>query len=217
MGKGEKKKLKEDYNSGPDWTDEMQEAWDAWTWEEANKWDEYAKNESKASVAAMKNDKGTEKENKHEKDDSKKAKKKRKTEDGEKEETPEKKKKVEDGSAEPSPSERPPFPHRHKDQVAAVLDFLHKIETFNIPDPHTISAKNKDLIRCDIPNSAEARLTVYWKRPAVGVYMRSESRDIACFSFGAMADSHPFLLRLAASLKIGSLMVTCRTHLSLCM
>ncbi len=83
----------------------------------------------------------------------------RQIEDGEKEETPEKKKKVEEGSAEPSPSERPPFPHRYKDQVAAVLDFLHKIETFDIPDPHTISAKNKDLIRCHIPNSAEARAT----------------------------------------------------------
>ena len=226
-GKGKKEKLKEDYNSGPDWTEEMQEAWDAWTWDEDNKWDQYAKTESAASVAAIKKKKEAEEGEQ----ENQTKKKKRKVDDPKgpkedaKEETPEKKKsrtkkveKVEkegeNPSVEASPSDRPPFPHRYKDQVASVLDFLHKIETFEIPDPQSISAKQKDLIRCHIPNSAEARLTVYWKRPAVGVYMRSESRDIACFTFGAMADSHPFLLRLAASLKIGSLMVTCRTHLS---
>ncbi len=218
--KSTKQKLKEDYSSGPDWTEEMQEAWDAWTYEEENKWDEYVKTESAASVAAIKKKKGTEEET-----DEKAKKKKRKTEvvstEGEKDETPEKKKKIEKGgentSVEVSPSDRQPFPHKYKAQVATILDFLNKIETFDIPDPRSISSKTKDLIRCHIPNSAEARLTVYWKRPAVGVYMRSESRDIACFSFGAMADNHPFLLRLAASLKIGSLMVTCRTHLSMCM
>ncbi len=69
-----------------------------------------------------------------------------------------------------------------------------------------LNQKQKDSIRCQIPNSAEGRLSMYWKRPAVGVYMRSESRDIACFSFGD-GSSYPFLLRLAVALKAGSLMV----------
>lgn len=207
-----KKKLKEEYESGPDWTEEMQEAWDAWTWEEENKWDEYVKTDALASVAAIKK---TEKKDKDDRETEKKKQKKRKgkEDDVAQEAAPEKKKKTdkenqEDANVEASPS-KPPFPHRQKDQVAAILDFLNKIESFKIPDPHRINSKTKDLIRCHSPNSAEARLMVYWKRPAVGVYMRSESRDIACFSFGAMADNHPFLLRLAASLKIASLMVTC--------
>ena len=216
------------------WDADMQEAWDQWTKEpKENEWDEYAKLSSQEAAAAIakmdrtkaakssrvkKGQQETEPEadvpQEEEKREKKKTDKKRK-EVPQEEESGEKapKKKSNSQKASPalpaSPQDRSPFPYTTKQQVPLMVDFIQNVEKMNIGDPTNLNQKQKDSIRCQIPNSAEARLSVYWKRPAVGVHMRAESRDIACFSF-VDASNYNFLPRLAVALKAGSLMVTCR-------
>ena len=223
-----KAKNNEQYNEHT-WDADMQEAWDQWTKEpEENKWDEYAKLSSQEAAAAIakidrtkaakssrvkKGQQETEPEE-EEKSEKKRKDKKRKEvpqEEESREKAPKKKSNLQKASpALPaSPEDRPPFPYTTKEQVPLMVDFIKKMEKMNIENPTNLNQKQKDSIRCQIPNSAEARLSVYWKRPAVGVHMRAESRDIACFSFVDASNYH-FLPRLAVALKAGSLMVTCR-------
>jgi len=73
--------------------------------------------------------------------------------------------------------------------------------------PEALKQKHKDQLRFQTPNSAECRLGVYWKRPGVGVAIRSSRQDICYFAVPLIRDGD-YLIRLSASLKAASMFVT---------
>ncbi len=98
------------------------------------------------------------------------------------------------------------IPQRPKDQVEEIVQFLGKAHLLKIPKtPDKLTEKIKTRLREETPSSEDCRLNVYWKRPAVGVHMKAEKRDIMTYALDP--DLGSYGLRLAAVLKAGSMLV----------
>ncbi len=107
---------------------------------------------------------------------------------------------------EEEPLKNTGVPRKLKDQTNEIMMFLGKAHKFKVPNnPEKLDETIKSKLREETPSSDDCRLNVYWKRPAVGVHLKSEKRDIGTYGL----DSHngPFGLRLAAVLKAASMLV----------
>ena len=99
-------------------------------------------------------------------------------------------------------------PMNEKAQVAAIVRHLQSLvgAGFKIKKFGDLTDADKTKLREGNTADEECRLNIYWKRPAVGVYLKGEKRD--CGSFSVDAEHGPFLLRLGACLKAAFLWVT---------
>jgi len=99
-------------------------------------------------------------------------------------------------------------PMNEKAQVAAIVRHLQSLvgAGFKIKKFWDLTDADKTKLREGNTADEECRLNIYWKRPAVGVYLKGEKRD--CGSFSVDAEHGPFLLRLGACLKAAFLWVT---------
>lgn len=64
----------------------------------------------------------------------------------------------------------------------------------------------KDSFKKNFAPTGECRFAYYWKRPAVGVFLKAEKKDFGCFS--VPVEHGPFGLRLCASLKAAGMLAT---------
>ena len=117
------------------------------------------------------------------------------------------KKKVRDSKEDRDDKEKDEFagvPRKLKDQTNEILNFLKKVHQKVPNSPEDLDDSIKLKLREDTPGSDDCRLNVYWKRPAVGIHLKSEKRDIGTYGL----DSHngSFGLRLAAVLKAASML-----------
>ena len=101
----------------------------------------------------------------------------------------------------------PVIPKKSKDQVAEIVQFLGKAHLLKLPTtPEKLTDKIKTKLREETPSSEDCRLNVYWKRPAVGIHLKAEKRDIGTYALDP--DLGTYGLRLAAVLKAASMLVS---------
>lgn len=220
-------------DEGQVWTEEMCQEWAKWQWDETwykewgveaedwrmdlgesdRAWDRYAYLDGKHSLEKLG------KTNKHEGGESMTEKSKGKeTGSGEKElDKKGSKRKVkaiqeeeeeEQQAKEPEQAKNSEVPMKEKAQVAAIVRHLERLAGagFKIKKFGDLTDADKTKLREGNTADEECRLNIYWKRPAVGVYLKGEKRD--CGSFSVDAEHGPFLLRLGACLKAAFLWVT---------
>ena len=177
------------------WYDEYGEDDGVWTgdWgKEKKAWDRYAHFDSKVSMNELQQQ-GKEKIQTEKKEKEKKEEKKGEEKN---EERPKKRKKQQTMD--------------ENQYVNDITDYIKDMLTKVKKDtPESLKQKHKDQLRFQTPNSAECRLGVYWKRPGVGVAIRSSRQDICYFSVPLIRDGD-YLIRLSASLKAASIFVTQR-------
>ena len=173
---------------------------------EQKAWDRYAHSESKVSMNKLQQQQQSDKEKiqtekkeeehaeQKEKNNRKKDEKNQKKDEG----RSKKRKKVSEGQQTMDENQYVP------DITDYIKDMLTKVKK---DTPETLKQKHKDELRLQTPNSAECRLGVYWKRPGVGVALRSSRQDICYFSTPPIRDGD-YLIRLSASLKAASMLVT---------
>jgi len=99
-------------------------------------------------------------------------------------------------------------PKTLKSMVAGIIDVMTETQEFEVHGPKDLTDDMKKQLRdaCALPTPEECRLNVYWKRPATGIHLKSEKKDVATFAVDAGVGT--FLHRLVASLKAAHYMVT---------
>ena len=95
-----------------------------------------------------------------------------------------------------------------KQQVNAIAKFLRafKAKGYKLKKHEDITEEMKTQWKKDFPVTDECRYSNYWKRPATGVFLKSEKKDFG--SYSVSSELGPFDLRLAASLKAAGLLAT---------
>lgn len=109
-------------------------------------------------------------------------------------------------TADDDDDEVPPIDE--KQQVNDLAKYLRECtpKERNIKGDGQLTEDMKDSFKKNFAPTSECRFAYYWKRPAVGVFLKAEKRDFGCFS--VPAEHGPFGLRLCASLKAAGMLAT---------
>ena len=221
---------REDEDSGPFWTKEMEkegakwkqeggyeyeEGWDDEDWandlnEPKKAWDRYAAMDSNASMHQLKSEAVMEVKSKKSKS-KKQAAKSTAEAAGKTEESqgngevaaPKKRKKLEVEEKDVSAQ-----PTDEKKHVKTIAKYLREILAggWKVKKHEDLTKNMKLQFKEPCPPTEECRLNVYWKLASVGVHLKGEKKDLVTFS--VHADAGPFLLRLHVCLKAGWILVT---------
>ena len=167
--------------------------------DEKKAWDRYAHSASKVSMNELNENQPEKNEEQHAEQNAQEVQQK-KTEK-KNAERPKKRKKASEVAQQTMDE------NQHVNDITDYIkDMLKKVKK---DTPEALKQKHKDQLRFQTPNSAECRLGVYWKRPGVGVAIRSSRQDICYFSVPLIRDGD-YLIRLSAALKVASIFVTQR-------
>ena len=240
VGEGDtkKRKIATPQNSHePFWTEEMEVEWAKWKgyeygeedwleedwkndWGQAGKaFDRYVNIDGQVSLQKLKcmegsNDQSSgkaetagDKSGEIKNVEGKKKAKKANNTSGKKRKEPEVQDVEDEGDEEPVPSALD-----QKQQVNAIAKFLRafKAKGYKLKKHEDITEEMKTQWKKEFPVTDECRYSNYWKRPATGVYLKSEKKDFGCYSVSS--ELGPFDLRLAASLKAAGMLATRNKH-----
>ena len=141
---------------------------------------------------------------KAEKDESAARKKAKAKDSHEKKPAKQKAPKVQDDGGEETT--KVPVPKEARQQVAEITKYVKEMQALElgVEAQTDLTNEKKAKLREGCPNSEEGRLGCYWKNPSVGVFVRSEKREICNI---VVPDSElPYFEKLAACLKAASML-----------
>ena len=102
-------------------------------------------------------------------------------------------------------------PKQEREQVAQITAYLRSINYLGetVGKAKDLTGASKTVLRENTPNSEEGRLSVYWKMPSTGVFLRAEKREFC--NIPLKDPDLPYHLCLGATLKAASMLASWMT------
>ena len=99
-------------------------------------------------------------------------------------------------------------PKQEREQVAQITAYLRSINYLGetVRKAKDLTEASKTVLRENTPNSEEGRLSVYWKMPSTGVFLRAEKREFC--NIPLKDPDLPYHLCLGATLKAASMLAS---------